>query len=76
MYLQEINTGLRTDRDALRAMPDGSFGRAYLEFVETQNLSADGLIDASDTGMDFEDEDFKRYASRTRDMHDLWHVLT
>ncbi len=64
------------DRDALRAMPAGSFGRAYLEFVETQNLSADGLVDASEVGLNFQDEDFKRYASRTRDMHDLWHVLT
>ena len=64
------------DRDGLRAMPAGSFGRAYLEFVESQNLSADGLVDASDTGDRFDDEDFKRYASRTRDMHDLWHVLT
>ena len=34
------------DREALRAMPEGSLGRAYLEFVESENLSADGLVAA------------------------------
>ena len=37
-----------TDREALRAMPEGSLGRAYLAFVESQYLSADGLVEASE----------------------------
>ena len=36
------------DREALRAMPEGSVGRAYLRFVESQSLSADGLVAASE----------------------------
>lgn len=64
------------DRDALRALPSGSLGRTYLAFVEAQNLSADGLVEASETGVEFDDPDFALYAARTRDMHDLWHVLT
>ena len=64
------------DRDQLRAMPAGSLGRAYLAFVEAQNLTADGLVEASEVARNFEGADFERYANRTRDMHDLWHVLT
>ena len=65
------------DRDMLRALPDGSLGRAYLEFVERENLSADGLTDASvKGGRIIKDPDLALYAARTRDMHDLWHVTT
>lgn len=65
------------DREALRAMPEGSLGRAYLEFVESENLSADGLVEASAA----EDENYQntwlqRYGLRLRDMHDLWHTAT
>ena len=65
------------DRDMLRGLPDGSLGRAYLEFVERENLSADGLTDASvKGGRIINDPDLALYAARTRDMHDLWHVTT
>jgi len=65
------------DRDALRAMPEGSLGRAYLAFVERENLSADGLADASEEGgRYFKTADQELYSNRTRDMHDLWHVTT
>src|SRR5262245_46544286 len=33
-----------SDRDGLRALPEGSFGRAYLEFMETAQLDAKGLV--------------------------------
>ena len=33
------------DRDALRAMPQGSLGRAYLHFVAKEAISAGGLIE-------------------------------
>lgn len=65
------------DRDALRAMPEGSLGREYLAFVERENLSADGLADASEEGgRYFHTADQELYSNRTRDMHDLWHVTT
>lgn len=65
------------DRDALRAMPEGSLGRAYLEFVERENLTADGLTDASiEGGRIIENPNVALYSNRTRDMHDLWHVTT
>ena len=67
-----------SDREALRAMPEGSLGRAYLQFVEQENLSADGLVDASVSETDGYDEGspIAYYSQRIRDMHDLWHVTT
>lgn len=64
------------DRQALRQLPAGSLGRAYLDFVERENLSADGLIEASESSNRFNNPDFTRYSTRLRDSHDLWHVLT
>jgi ubiquinone biosynthesis protein COQ4 len=67
---------LLNDREALRAMPEGSLGRAYLAFMEEEDLTADGLMDAS-----FEaarpqgiDPDIAWVGDRLRDTHDLYHV--
>lgn len=70
-----------TDRDALRALPEGSVGRAYLDFMEGENLTADGLIDAAEeAGIDFRGEtqfeDYRRLFLHLDVSHDLWHVLT
>jgi ubiquinone biosynthesis protein COQ4 len=67
------------DRAALRRLPEGSLGRAYLDFVERAGIDAEGLVDASEaTAKDYGDltESEGRYARRLRDQHDLWHVLT
>jgi ubiquinone biosynthesis protein COQ4 len=65
-------------RERLGAMPEGSLGRAYLDFVSTQQLSADGLVAASEeaprnTALDADEH---WMGSRLRDIHDLQHVLT
>jgi ubiquinone biosynthesis protein COQ4 len=65
------------DRERLRAMPEGSLGRAYLTFMEREQITAEGLVDASLAGgrPDVpEDEQF--VAERLRDSHDLWHAVT
>ena len=65
------------DRDALRALPAGSLGRAYLHFVESENLTADGLVEASQReSEEWLDADMQRYGLRLRDQHDLWHTVT
>ncbi len=65
------------DRDALRAMPAGSLGRTYLDFMERENLAAEGLVDASRARADEETDPQQRwYNARLRDTHDLWHVVT
>ena len=37
---------LLDNRQALKALPEGSLGRAYLQFVEREAISAGGLIEA------------------------------
>jgi ubiquinone biosynthesis protein COQ4 len=65
------------DRDALARLPEGSLGRAYLAFVESENISADGIRAAGAMGAQHLDElpaplDFVH--RRMRDTHDLWHA--
>jgi len=63
-----------SDRTFLAALPEGSLGRRYLQFVEREQLSADGLVDASASEELPAHPGLARYAARLRDMHDLWHV--
>lgn len=67
------------DRDYLRALPEGSLGRAYLDFVEAQDFSAYGLADESRKAANADIEaahPHAWFARRLRDVHDVWHVLT
>ena len=65
------------DREALAALPEGSLGRAYHDFTEREQISADGLVEASHTVERVEiDEDRTRFFDRLRDCHDLQHVAT
>ncbi len=65
-----------SDRKALVRMPEGSVGRAYLEFIEKNHLDPAGLIDLRNSidRPDAPDEQWIR--DRALLMHDLWHVLT
>ena len=68
-------------RDALQAMSADSLGRAYLHFLESENLSADGLVEASQTMQASRlhaevDQNQQHFNLRQRDQHDLWHVVT
>lgn len=67
------------DRDALRAMPEGSLAHAYLRFVESEGITADGLVEASEkgrTGVHAGDGELEYAGQRMRDTHDLWHTIT
>lgn len=68
------------DRAALRAMPKGSLADAYCNFMDKEGLTAQGLVDEFDRFVDeIEDirsEDFKWYNNRSRDTHDMLHILT
>lgn len=71
-------TTLLCDRERLRAMPEGSLGRAYLAFVESEGISAEGIKEASEKGRksDKDPEPFRYLHQRMRDTHDLWHAAT
>ena len=51
---------------------------ANIRFHKREDLSADGLVEASEEQADALDanSDLALFATRQRDMHDLWHVLT
>jgi len=68
-----------SDRAALSRLPEGSLGRAYLEFVERENISAEGIRVAAEQGMRDADAlpaPLDWMSRRMRDTHDLWHVVT
>ena len=64
------------DHAALRALPAASVGRAYLAFMEDEQLSAQGLVQASNWEQDPVPADLALFRERMRDAHDLTHVLT
>lgn len=73
-----------SDRIALRALPEGTFGRAYATFMDAAQLDAGGLVAAEEEASQnyarddggWQDSDREYFGDRLRDMHDLWHVLT
>jgi len=78
--LQERRSLLKTlsDRPALQALPEGSLGRIYFDFTGREQITADGLVDASQhrDGLWDYGPDRQLFGDRIRDMHDLWHVVT
>lgn len=67
------------DRAALRRLPEGSLGRAYLDFVEREKISAQGLRDARELGAQGYPafpQPLEWVRDRMRDTHDLWHAAT
>jgi len=62
----------------LDSFAPGTVGAAYREFVRSENLSAEGLAEISRQRM--AQVELKHphawFGRRTRDAHDIWHVLT
>jgi len=68
---------LLQDREGLRRLPAGSLGRTYLEFMESEDLSAEALVMASrDWDNDPVPPDVQRFRARMRELHDINHVVT
>jgi len=62
----------------LATLPNNSLGRRYLAFMAEENLSAKGLKEATtEATKDLKNagEDVQIFADRTRDLHDLYHVI-
>ena len=79
-YRREELAKTLSDTEFLKRLPEGSLGRAYLNFITTENISAEGLIEESRKVEDERDIDREHpiawYGRRLRDSHDLWHVLS
>lgn len=64
------------DRDKLGALPSGTLGRAYYDFMSAEHLSAGGLAMLSNMEETLPPgEDITLFRERVRDMHDLLHVV-
>ncbi len=65
------------DYDYLKSLPENSLGRAYYNFITSEDLTADGLVESSQIAYtELKSKDLRLYFDRSRDVHDLWHVLT
>jgi ubiquinone biosynthesis protein COQ4 len=78
---ERVELAERLMDDAWRAsFPPHSVGAAYVDFIEREHLSAQGLIDESHKGIPPAELDQRHlyawFFRRVRDVHDLWHVLT
>lgn len=63
----------------LKALPKGTVGRTYVDFMEREGLTANGLVEESQSNRDLHenfDDDLLWYVNRLRDTHDMYHVLT
>ncbi len=65
------------DHAELRKTPKGSVAHAYCDFMEREGLTAAGLVAESDAlGRPKYNDLVQWFGDRSRDTHDLFHVLT
>lgn len=68
---------LLDNHDAIRKLPEGTVGRAYIRFMEREGLTAQGLVEESNKRYRVRfDDQVDWYGNRLRDVHDMMHVLT
>ena len=62
----------------LDSLPEGSVGAAYRTFIRSEKLSAEGLAMISREGASQIEEahPYAWFGRRTRDVHDIWHILS
>ncbi|MEL6726834.1 MAG: Coq4 family protein [Pseudomonadota bacterium] len=67
------------DHAPLKALPKGTVGRTYVDFMEREGLTAHGLVNESLEQRKLHeqyDDDLLWYVNRLRDTHDMYHILT
>jgi ubiquinone biosynthesis protein COQ4 len=72
---------LIADEDRMAAMPEGSLGAAVRDFYANEQISAKGLVAASEEAYEDVDssgvsDDLEFFGQHLRDLHDTFHVLT
>jgi ubiquinone biosynthesis protein COQ4 len=77
-YRREEFAARLMDDAWLDSLPDGSVGAAYRDFIRQEQLSAEGLAEISRQGIREVDEQhpYAWFGRRTRDVHDIWHILS
>jgi ubiquinone biosynthesis protein COQ4 len=65
------------DHAWMEALPEGTVGRTYVDFMKREGLSANGLFEESvKMGRPRYDDQLQWVIDRMRDTHDLLHILT
>lgn len=68
------------DRERWKALPQGTVGRAYVDFMEREGFTAQGLVDEyvrfGETLDEVYGPDITWYGYRRRDVHDMMHILS
>lgn len=68
------------DHSWIEALPEGTVGRSYVDFMQREGLSAQGLVDENEkfreTEVEHFDDQLEWYLNRVRDTHDMFHILT
>ncbi len=70
---------LLDDHDSFGPLAPNSVGRAYIDFMKREGLSAAGLVAESEINREGEvrfDDDLTWFGNRLRDTHDMYHVLS
>ncbi len=70
---------LLDDHAPLKALPKGTVGRTYVDFMEREGLTAHGLVEESleqRKTRETYDDDLLWFINRLRDTHDMYHILT
>lgn len=70
---------LLDDHASFGDLPDGSVGRAYIDFMKREGLTAAGLVEESEIRLADEPryhDDIDWFGCRLRDTHDMFHVLS
>jgi ubiquinone biosynthesis protein COQ4 len=63
-------------RSVLEALPDGTLGRAYRAYCVSEGIEPDAFVQLGQAGSQTIEDEAVRYAAhRSRDSHDLWHVV-
>jgi ubiquinone biosynthesis protein COQ4 len=77
-YRREEFAARLMDDAWLDSLPAGSVGAAYRDFIREEQLSAEGLAEVSRQGINNVDEQhpYAWFGRRTRDVHDIWHILS
>ena len=77
-YLRPELAARLMDRDWLAAFPPHTVGGHYRAFLNSTGYSADGLAEISHAGSQNMNAEHPYFwmGRRSRDLHDLWHVLT
>lgn len=77
-YEREEVAELLSDDAWLASLPAESLGAAYRAFLRRNGFTPDGLVQTSKVGAPPIEQrhPYAWYGRRTRDVHDLWHVLT